>query len=200
VRHVAAGAATQTRRPRRGENVPAALHLRRSQPKRFAVAGVAVVVCALSFVRFGFAFAAFAACFFACVLVALAAIDLERHILPNRILLPAIAVLGTAELAADLGTGWRRLVWGAGAFGVLLALALAYPAGLGMGDVKLALFLGLGLGRSVITAMLLGCLSAGIAGVLVLARYGLAGRKIALPFGPFLALGAIVVLFTLGPR
>jgi leader peptidase (prepilin peptidase) / N-methyltransferase len=200
VRQVAAGAATHTRRPRRAENVPAALHLARSRSRRLAAAGVAVTACALSFVRFGFAFDGFAACFFVCVLVALAAIDLERHILPNRILLPAIAVLGAAQLAADPGTGWRRLVWGAGVFGVLLALALAYPAGLGMGDVKLAFFLGLGLGRSVIAAMLLGCLSAGIAAVVVLARYGLAGRKIALPFGPFLALGAIVVLFTLGPR
>jgi leader peptidase (prepilin peptidase) / N-methyltransferase len=197
---VVAGAATETRRPRRGEKVPAALHLPRSRSRRRAAAGLACLACALAFVRFGFGFDAFAACFFACVLVALAAIDLERHILPNRILLPAVAVLGAAELAADPGTGWRRLVWGAGAFGVLFALALAYPAGLGMGDVKLAFFLGLGLGRGVIAALLLGCLGAGIAGIIVLARYGLAGRKIALPFGPFLALAALVVLLTLGPR
>jgi leader peptidase (prepilin peptidase)/N-methyltransferase len=182
------------------ENVPAGLRLRRSRASHVAAAGVAVAAGALAFVRFGLEFEAFAACFFMFVLVALAAIDLERHILPNRILLPAIAVLGAAELVADPGTGWRRLVWGAGAFGVLLVLALAYPAGLGMGDVKLALFLGLGLGRSVIAALLLGCVGAGIAGIVVLARHGLAGRKIALPFGPFLGLAALVVLLTLGPR
>jgi leader peptidase (prepilin peptidase)/N-methyltransferase len=181
-------------------NVPTGLRLRQSRASRIAASTLALAACALAFVRFGFGFDAFAACFFACVLVALAAIDLERHILPNRILLPAVAVLGAAELAADPGTGWRRLVWGAGAFGVLFALALAYPAGLGMGDVKLAFFLGLGLGRGVIAALLLGCLGAGIAGIIVLARYGLAGRKIALPFGPFLALAALVMLLTLGPR
>jgi leader peptidase (prepilin peptidase)/N-methyltransferase len=195
-----ADASTVTHPARPGENVPAALNLSRSRSRRFAAWGLAVAVAALAFVHFGLAFDAFAACFFACVLVALAVVDLERHILPNRILLPAIAVLSVAELAADLGTGWRRLVWGAGAFGVLLVLALAYPAGLGMGDVKLAFFLGVGLGRSVIAALLLGCLGAGVAGIVVLARYGLAGRKIALPFGFFLGLAALVVILTLGPR
>jgi leader peptidase (prepilin peptidase)/N-methyltransferase len=69
-----------------------------------------------------------------------------------------------------------------------------------MGDVKLALFLGIGLGRSVIGALLLCCFAAAIAGVIVLARHGLAARKTALPFGPFLAGGALVVLLTVGPR
>jgi leader peptidase (prepilin peptidase) / N-methyltransferase len=189
-----------TQLPHAGEKVPEGLRLRRSRSTQLAAGGLAVAGCVLAFLRFGLGFEAFAVCFFVCVLVALAAIDLERHIIPNRILLPAIAVLGAAELVADPSTGWRRLVWGAGAFGVLLVLALAYPAGLGMGDVKLAFFIGLGLGRSVIAALLLGCVGAGVAGIVVLARYGLAGRKIALPLGPFLALAAIVVLFTLGPR
>jgi len=83
---------------------------------------------------------------------------------------------------------------------VLLALALVYPAGLGMGDVKLALFLGVGLGRSVILTLVFGCLGAGLLGALVLVRYGSAGRKVALPFGPFLALGALISLYTFGPR
>jgi len=180
--------------------VPAGLRLRRSTAARAVAAVVAGALCAGAFVRFGFGFDAVAACFFASVLVALATIDLERHVLPNRILLPAAAVLAAAQLVDDPGTGWRRLVWGAGAFGVLLALAVVYPAGLGMGDVKLAFFLGVGLGRSVVAALLVGCLAGGLAGIVVLARYGTAGRKIALPFGPFLALGALVALYAAGPR
>lgn len=190
-----APAATQSQRA-----VPAGLRLRSSRSSRFVAAALALAACALAFVRFGVEFDAFAACFFACVLVALALIDLERHILPNRILLPAIVVLAAAELVADAGTGWRRLVWGGGACGVLLALALVYPAGLGMGDVKLALFLGVGLGRSVIAGLLLGCFGAALVGLIVLVRYGAAGRKVALPFGPFLALGALIALYALGPR
>jgi leader peptidase (prepilin peptidase) / N-methyltransferase len=180
--------------------VPAGLRVRRSTATRAVAAVVATGLCVGAFVRFGFGFDAFAACFFACVLVALATADLERHLIPNRVLLPSSAVLVAAELIADPSTGWRRLVWGAGAFGALLALALIYPAGLGMGDVKLAFFLGAGLGRSVVAALLIGCLAGGLAGIVVLARYGAAGRKIALPFGPFLALGALVALYVLGPR
>jgi len=179
---------------------PAALRVRMSPAKRLAAAAVAAAACAAAFVRFGLSFDAFAACFFACVLVLLAAIDLERHVLPNRILLPASVALAVAELAADPATGWRRLVWGAGAFAVLLVLALVYPAGLGMGDVKLAFFLGVGLGRDVLAAVLLGCVAAAVAGLVVLARHGAAGRKAALPFGPFLAAGALAALLALAPR
>jgi leader peptidase (prepilin peptidase)/N-methyltransferase len=183
-----------------GRDVPAALRMRLTRPKRLAAVGLALAACGFAFVRFGLSFDAFVACFVACVLVALTAIDLERHLLPNRVLLPAIVVLAVAELAADPAGGWRRLAWAAGAFVVLLVPALVYPAGLGMGDVKLAFFLGLGLGRSVVAALLLGCVAAGVAGAVVLARYGRAGRKIALPLGPFLALSALAVLLTLGPR
>jgi leader peptidase (prepilin peptidase)/N-methyltransferase len=189
-----------TRRSPDAGTVPARLRVRMSRPLVLLAAAVAATACALSFVRFGPGFDAAAASFFACVLVALAAVDLERHILPNRILVPAIAVLAVAELSADPGAGWRRLLWAAGAFGVLLALALAYPAGLGMGDVKLAFLLGLGLGKSVVVATVLAFFGAGLVGVGVLVRYGRAGRKVALPLGPFLALASLVVLLTIGPR
>jgi leader peptidase (prepilin peptidase)/N-methyltransferase len=78
-------------------------------------------------------------------------------------------------------------------------LALVYPAGLGMGDVKLALLLGAALGGAVLPALLVGTLAAGAAGLVVLARQGLGARRRALPFGPFLAFGAITILLLMTP-
>ena len=69
---------------------------------------------------------------------------------------------------------------------------IAYPRGMGMGDVKLAGAMGLYLGLSIIPALLVAFLSGSLVGVVILAREGAAGRKKAVPFGVFLALGGIV--------
>jgi leader peptidase (prepilin peptidase)/N-methyltransferase len=79
--------------------------------------------------------------------------------------------------------------------GFLFAALLAYPRGMGMGDVKLALLLGVALGKSVAVAMAVGLLAALAVSIVVLARDGAGARKKAIPFGPFLALGAVVALF-----
>ena len=93
----------------------------------------------------------------------------------------------------------EQLIAGAAAGGFLLVFLLAYPRGMGMGDVKLAAVLGLFLGRSVAVAMLVGVLSATLVGGVVMARVGVEkGRKTAVPFGPFLALGGVVGLLA-GP-
>jgi leader peptidase (prepilin peptidase)/N-methyltransferase len=77
--------------------------------------------------------------------------------------------------------------------------ALAYPHGMGMGDVKLAGVMGLYLGRSVAVALLVAVLVGAIVGTAVMARVGVKeGRKTAVPFGPFLALGGVVALLV-GP-
>jgi uncharacterized membrane protein (UPF0127 family)/Flp pilus assembly protein protease CpaA len=167
--------------------------------QRSAVA-LAALVCVLSVARFDSALATAEAAFFGCVLVALAAIDFERHILPNRIVIPAAVVLAAVELAADPGTASRRLLWAAGAFVVLLVLAVVYPPGLGMGDVKLAFLLGVGLGASVVGAFLLATFAAALFATGMLVRHGAAARKLPIPLGTFLAFGSLVVLFTQGPR
>ena len=77
-----------------------------------------------------------------------------------------------------------------------LLAALAYPGGMGMGDVKLAAVMGLYLGRAVAPAMLIAMVAGVLVGAFVIARQGArAGRKTAVPFGPFLALGALVAIF-----
>jgi len=129
---------------------------------------------------------------FVAALIALAAIDLDLKLLPNKIVYP-LAVYGViATVLVDRDDLLENLIAGAAAFGFLLAAVVAYPRGMGMGDVKLAGAMGLYLGLSVIPALLVAFLSGSLVGVIILAREGSAGRKKAVPFGIFLALGGIV--------
>jgi leader peptidase (prepilin peptidase)/N-methyltransferase len=129
---------------------------------------------------------------FTAVLVAVAFIDLDHRIVPNRVLLPA-AVFGVAS-AALFRTGElaELCIAGAAAFGFLLLAALAYPAGMGMGDVKLAGVMGLYLGSSVVPALLFAFSAGAVVGIVTLAREGPSARKKGIPFAPFLALGGLV--------
>jgi leader peptidase (prepilin peptidase) / N-methyltransferase len=127
-------------------------------------------------------------------LVAVTLTDLERRIIPNEILLVA-AILAVAIVApTDPGSLPERAIAAAAAGGLLLAAALAYPRGMGLGDVKLAATMGLFLGREVAPAILVALLAGSLVGLAMMARYGAAARKRAIPFGPFLALGGVVGL------
>lgn len=130
------------------------------------------------------------------VLVPAAVIDLEHRIIPNRLnAVGAVLALGLG-VALDPSGEPGRLIAAAGAGGFLLAAALAYPGGMGMGDVKLAGVMGLFLGAAVAPALLIALLSGVLVGAVIIARKGAhAGRKTAVPFGPFLALGGILAIF-----
>lgn len=131
---------------------------------------------------------------FVTMLVAITLTDLERRIIPNKILIVA-AVLAIAIAApTDPGSLPERAIAAAAAGGLLLAAALAYPRGMGLGDVKLAATMGLFLGRDVAPAILVALLAGSLVGLAMMARYGAAARKQAIPFGPFLALGGVVGL------
>jgi leader peptidase (prepilin peptidase) / N-methyltransferase len=131
-------------------------------------------------------------------LVAISLTDLERRVIPNRILLAA-ALAGAAITAlADPGELPERALAALAAGGVLLVAALAYPRGMGMGDVKLAATMGLFLGRDVAVAILGGLLAGSLVGLYLVARHGPGARKQAIPFGPFLALGGVIALLAGG--
>jgi leader peptidase (prepilin peptidase) / N-methyltransferase len=129
---------------------------------------------------------------FVAALIALAGIDLDHKLLPNKIVYPLAAWGIVAVLIADRGDIVEHLVAGAGAFLFLFVAVLAYPRGMGMGDVKLAGAMGIYLGASVIPALLTAFLTGSVVGIAILAREGAEARKKALPFGVFLALGGIV--------
>ena len=143
--------------------------------------------------KFGPTADAAVAAFFCLALVAVSATDLEYRIIPNRIVLPAAAIMLAAKTALHPSPQWA--IAAVGAAGFLFAAALAYPEGMGMGDVKLALLIGAVLGKTVPVALMIGMVAALVPGVILLARHGKAARKMGIPFGPFLALGSVVTLF-----
>ncbi len=133
---------------------------------------------------------------FIAALVAITLIDLEHRIIPNKIVaaVALAAIVLTAVLQPHLLS--ERLIAGAAAGGFLLAVVLVYPAGMGMGDVKLAAVMGLVLGRAVAPALMIALIAGTVVGIGVIARRGVAaGRKTAIPFGPFLALGSVAAVF-----
>jgi leader peptidase (prepilin peptidase) / N-methyltransferase len=128
-------------------------------------------------------------------LVPLVLIDLDVRLLPNAITLPAAVVAVVLGTVLDPSGEVERLLAAAAAGGFFLLATLAYPRGMGIGDVKLAAVLGLFLGRAVAAALLVALVAGVLVGVAIIARKGAAeGRKTAVPFGPFLALGGLVAL------
>jgi leader peptidase (prepilin peptidase)/N-methyltransferase len=128
-------------------------------------------------------------------LVALTAIDLEHHILPDVITLPGIL----AGVLANLATG--RLSWREPLLGILvggglfLVIILLSGGGMGGGDMKLGAMLGAFLGWKVVLLSIFVAVVAGGALAVALMASGLRGRKDPIPFGPFLAAGGAAGLF-----
>jgi len=129
--------------------------------------------------------------FVAC-LIALAGIDYDHQLLPNRIVYPMAAYGLVAAFVVDRGDFPEHLAAGAGGFLFLLVALVAYPRGMGMGDVKLAGAMGLYLGLSIIPSLLVAFLAGSVVGLVIVAREGAQARKKAIPFGVFLALGGVV--------
>jgi prepilin signal peptidase PulO-like enzyme (type II secretory pathway) len=165
---------------------------RPAAPLPFIAAVIALAFATLPLDR------AVVAAFTGSVLVVLSAIDIERGIIPNRIVLPAAAVVLVMQIALFPD---QALEWVLAAILAPLVLMLPQLFGrswMGMGDVKLVLLLGVALGWGVVGAILIGFLCTFPVAVLVLIRGGKAARKTTIPFGPFLSLGALIVLF--GPH
>jgi leader peptidase (prepilin peptidase)/N-methyltransferase len=156
--------------------------------------GLLLAACVLTF---GLTGRAVVAAFFCVVLVAVSAIDLEHRIVPNRIVLPAAAIVLVAQTALRPSPEWALGAFGAAFF--LFVAVLAYPKGMGMGDVKLALLLGAAVGRTVPVALMAAMIFALVPALALFARHGVAARKLAIPFAPFLALGGLVALFAGAP-
>jgi leader peptidase (prepilin peptidase) / N-methyltransferase len=167
-----------------------------SGPVRTGAAVSGALACILVVVHFGFDTEALVGVVLVSVLAVLAAIDIERRVLPNRIVLPALCGVLALQLTLfpDRSLEWIGASLAVGT--VLVTAVLVKPGAIGYGDVKLGLLLGAGLGRGVLVSLVVGAFAVWpIAGYLYI-RHGSAAGKIALPFGPFLALGAVVALLT----
>jgi len=144
--------------------------------------------------EFGLSLALVSALVLISVLLALGGIDLEQRLLPNVIVGPATGAGFALSVAGDPLRWWVYLVSVVGVAAGLFALALAYPGGMGMGDVKMGGMLGAFLGPYAALAVFLGALL-GVVGGGVLMAVGKIQRRSALPFGVFLALAGVFVLF-----
>jgi leader peptidase (prepilin peptidase)/N-methyltransferase len=135
------------------------------------------------------------------LMVGLSIIDIRHRIIPNRIVYTSLVAFGAYIVVVALAGGGldaARAAIGMLAYGgVLLVVAIVSPSGMGMGDVKLAGFIGLVLGsvglRYVTVAAAAGILLGGVGAIVALIAG--ASRKQAIPFGPFLAAGALVAAF-----
>ena len=171
-----------------------------------AVELLPAVVFALLAWRFGLSWELPAYLYLGGVGIALAFIDLDTKRLPNVLVLPSYVVaLVLLALPALLDARWddylRALLGAVALFAFYFLLAFIYPAGMGFGDVKLAGVLGMYLGwlgwGAVIVGGFLGFFLGGlVGGALMVARK--AGRKSAIPFGPFMVAGALIAVFV-GP-
>jgi len=153
------------------------------------------------FARLGFAWQAELVpyLFMVTVLVIVSAIDLREQVIPNRVIYPSIplglAAMGAVALARGESGIFLRSLAGMAIGGVpLAALALLIPRGMGMGDSKLAAFTGVFLGYHQLVAFFFAFLTGSLVGISLMAFKKL-GRRSRIPFGPFLALGALVALF-----
>jgi leader peptidase (prepilin peptidase)/N-methyltransferase len=131
---------------------------------------------------------------FVAMLAAITLTDIERRIIPNVILLAGAVAAVVLVAATDPSSFPERLISAAAAGGLLLVIGLAYPRGMGMGDVKFVAVMGLYLGSAVAPALLIAVLAGSLVGVGVMLGRGAGARKVAVPFGPFLALGGVVAL------
>jgi leader peptidase (prepilin peptidase)/N-methyltransferase len=135
-------------------------------------------------------------------LIALSVIDLRHFLLPNRIIYPvtaaSAALLGLAAVVDGDGEAFARAVACAvGALAVFFVLHVISPRAMGFGDVRLSFLLGLNLGwlgvGEVVLGLLLGFVYGAVAGLVLLATRT-RSRRDHIPFGPFLAAGALTAL------
>jgi leader peptidase (prepilin peptidase)/N-methyltransferase len=168
-----------------------------------AVEGLTAVLFILAAVRLGWSPSLPAVLLFFGGLVVLAATDLEHYLLPRKIVYPTGILTGVALLSAAAATGqWHRLVvaaiCGVAAFAVFFAINLVNPRWLGFGDVRLMAVIGLVLGWFGPITLLVGLLMANATALVViigLMAAGRAQRDTPVPYGVFLAVGAILAVF-----
>jgi leader peptidase (prepilin peptidase) / N-methyltransferase len=148
---------------------------------------------ALAFWRFGLSWALLIAWAFIVAMVAVAFIDYDHMIIPNKIVLPGAVIGLMASVAIHPQKWWVYVAGSLGAGAFMFLLAMLWPGGMGPGDVKMALFMGAVLGAYVVVALFAAFLLGSVVGVYMLVVQK-RSRKTQVPFGPYLALGAVLAV------
>jgi leader peptidase (prepilin peptidase)/N-methyltransferase len=131
---------------------------------------------------------------FVTMLATITLTDLERRIIPNKVLLVGSIICLAIAVPTDPAGLVERAIAAAAARGLMFLGVHADTKGMGLGDVKLCAAMGLFLGDAVAPAILAALLTGSVVGLAIIARHGSRARKMAIPFGPFLAIGGVVGL------
>ena len=149
----------------------------------------------VSYLKFGFTAELAVALLFVSLLVIINVSDIAYMLIPNKILLFFLPLLMIARIVSPLDPWWDSLLGAVVGFGILLLIAVISKGGMGGGDIKLFFLIGLVLGTvNTLLTLFLASLIGMIAGVVILKMKG-QGRKTPIPFGPSIALGAMIAYF-----
>jgi len=144
--------------------------------------------------------------FYVCLFLIVFVIDMERRLILNRVVYPGMAlallIAGVAPQQWLLEWGQpgiiSSLVGGGIGFAIFLLIAIISRGGMGWGDVKLCALIGLAVGFPLVfIALLIGIVLGGVVALALLVSKR-KGRREAIPFGPFLSLGAVITLIWWG--
>ncbi|KGR84835.1 prepilin peptidase [Lysinibacillus odysseyi] len=148
-----------------------------------------------SYLKFGFTAELAVALLFMSLLVIINVSDMAYMLIPNKILLFFLPLLMISRIVSPLDPWWDSLLGAVVGFGILLLIAVISKGGMGGGDIKLFFVIGLVLGNvNTFLTLFLASLIGMIVGIVILKVRG-QGRKTPIPFGPSIALGAIIAYF-----
>lgn len=150
---------------------------------------------AFAFYQLGFSLELLIAILFISMLVIITVSDVAYMLIPDKVLLPFAITLLVLRLVIPLSPWWDSLLGAVIGFGVLFLIAVVSKGGMGGGDIKLFFVLGLVLGiANTLLTLFLASVIGSIAGIYILKKTG-KGRKTPIPFGPSIALAAIIAYF-----
>lgn len=132
------------------------------------------------------------------LLVFVACFDVVTHRIPNRVTVPAMAVVLILRLAFATGTVPEAFIAGVVGFAAFFLLVVITRGGFGMGDAKLAGLLGLLLGKALLPSLLVGIVIGGLASAVVALTVS-GGRRKAIAYGPYLCAGAALGVLAFSP-
>ncbi|MGG0644513.1 prepilin peptidase [Sporosarcina gallistercoris] len=150
---------------------------------------------ALSFYYLGFSLELAVALLFVSMLVIITVSDIMYMLIPNKVLLPFGMAIALLRFFSPLSPWWDSLLGAAVGFLVLLLIAIVSKGGMGGGDIKLFFVIGLVLGTQLtLLTLFLAAFIGSLVGILYL-RKTKQGRKTPVPFGPSIAVAAVISYF-----
>ncbi|QTD41580.1 A24 family peptidase [Sporosarcina sp. Te-1] len=153
------------------------------------------VLYAYSFYHFGWSLELIVALLLVSLLVIITVSDIAYMIIPDKVVLPFAAMFFVLRFFIPLEPWWDSLLGGAVGFAVLYLIAILSNGGMGGGDIKLFLVIGFAVGTvHTLLTLFLASLIGSIVGIIILRKTG-KGRKTPVPFGPSIALAALIAYF-----